>query len=42
MKHHTDDRSYQESKELVQDVIVTINNLSFYITTDNLKPSTSV
>ena len=31
----TEHRSYQESAELVQNVIVTINNLSFYQTSDN-------
>ena len=31
----TEHRSYQESTELVQNVIVTINNLSFYKITDN-------
>ena len=31
----TEHRSYLESVELVQNVIVTINNLSFYQTSDN-------
>ena len=35
MLYCTEHRSYQESTELVQNVIVTINNLSFYNIPDN-------
>ena len=38
----TEHRSYQENTELVQNVIVTINNLSFYQVTDNYVTKSAV